>query len=461
MKISIVSPEYPFFFPIPLIVTPFHFIAFLTSAQYNSTMKGFPNQVADLRKLADGLAVIRVLNEEGRNSKSDDILGEALVRAQVLGTGHSPQPVEQYLKEQRKKRRSDQSHQTGARGLREFYRLLGLIDDSGHRVELTDAGRRAASFADAELDDKKRDYWRRVIRNMSHAAKDGARSHPYQVLLRLVAAKPGITRAKCALALAARDDSEAEFDRIVGLVDLSENEIRNRIGETKSNWDNAKKILPRFAEQLEDVIKVGQCFYLAAGPGEGGTSSVVPVLEKELQRIWPSRPVTPETIAVAGTAEESDEIALSVAGIAPQAMGATVRTRRDRLRRHNLLVKEIARRFADADLDLYEGRYDCYASGQHVGFLNEVKTLDGTHPDESAQVRHSLGQLVYYEFFLRKEMGEGVIHKVAVFESAISEDHIQIMQALGIVCIWRKRNSEFDGGPGADEVLGPYFEELQ
>ena len=423
-------------------------------------MKGFPNQVADLEKLADGLAVIQRVNGERKDSKDYDILGEALVRAHVLGRGHSPRPVEQYLEEQRTKRPSDQSHQMGARGLREFYRLLGLIDDSGDSVELTDSGHRVASFAGEVLDDEKRVYWRRVIRNMSHAARDGARSHPYQVLIRLVASKPGITRAKCALALEARDDTDGELDRIVGLVDLGEEEIRRRIGVTKSNRDNAKKILPRFAEPLEDVIKVGQCFYLASGPGEGGTRDVAPLLEKELRPSWPSRPVTPETIAVAGTSEDSDGIAVPVAGIAPEAMGATVRRCKDRLRRHNLLVKEIARRFADKGLDLYEGRYDCYASGQHVGFLNEAKTLDGTLPDEATQVRRCLGQLLYYEFLLRKEMGEGVIHKVAVFESAISEDHIQIMQELGIVCIW-KQDSHFAGGLGADDLLGSYFEELR
>ncbi len=424
-------------------------------------MKGFPNQVPDLRKLADGLAVIRGLNEEGKNSRSYDILGEALVRAQVLGTGHFPQPVEQYLKEQRKKRPSYQSHQTGARGLRELYRILSLIDDTGDRVELTDPGRRVASFARAELNDETRDYWRRLIHNISHPGNDGVRSHPYQVLLRLVARKPGITRAKCALALEARDDTEEELDRIADLADLSEQEIRNRIGITKSNWDNAKKILPKFAELLDDVIKVGrQCFYLAAGPGKGRKSHEAPVLKQELLRTRPSRSVTPETIAVAGTAEEFDEVDLPVAWIDPEAMTAAVNARRDRLRRHNLLVKEIARRYANCGLELFEGHYDCLGWGELVGILNEVKTLDGTPPDQVRQVRDSLGQLLYYEPFVKKEMGEGVIHKVAVFESPITDDHVHLMQAHGIVCIW-KQDSQFVGGLGADELLGSYFEELK
>ncbi|MEN6534564.1 MAG: hypothetical protein ABFD89_12930 [Bryobacteraceae bacterium] len=425
-------------------------------------MKGFPNQVPDLCKLADGLAIIDRLNEQGANSKSYDTLGEALVRGGVLGTGHVRQPIDQYLKEQRAKLGgpSYQSHQTGARGLREQYRMLGLIDDSASRVELTDAGRRVASFADQALDDQKRDYWRRLIRNISHPGRDGVRSHPYQVLLRLVAKRPGITRAKCALALEANDDSEEELDRIVGLSDLRESEIRTTIGETKSNWDNAKKILPKFAEQLGDVIKVKQSFYLAAGPGKGGTSDNVPVLEEELRRTRPSRSVTPDTIAVAGTAEDFDEVELPLPTVDPAAMAAAVRARRERLRRHNILVKEIAGRYAGAGFDLFEGRYDCLASGETVGILNEVKTLDGTPADEATQVRDSLGQLLYYEPFVKRETGGGIIHKVAVFEARISDDHIQIMQDLGIVCIW-KEEQQFAGGPGADELLGPYFEELK
>jgi len=425
-------------------------------------MKGFPNQVPDLGKLANGLAIIDRLNQEGANSKSYDILGEALISGGVLGTGHVKQPIDKYLKEQRAKQGgpSYQSHQTGARGLREQYRMLGLIDDSGLRVELTEAGRRVASFAGEELDQSRREYWRRLIRNISHPGKDGTRSHPYQVLLRLVGKKPGIKRAKCALALEARDDSDQELDRIASLSDRSENDIRSEIGETKSNWDNAKKILPKFAEQLEDVIKVGQSFYLAAGPGKGGTSQEVPVLAEEIRRTRPSRSVTPDSIAVAGTAEDFDEVELPLPTVDPAVMAAAVQARRERLRRHNLLVREIARRYASAGLALSEGRYDCFASSDIVGILNEVKTLDGTQQDEAIQVRECLGQLLYYEPFVKKESGDGTIYKVAVFESKISDVHIQIMQDLGIVCIW-KEGQGFAGGHGTDDLLGPYFDELR
>lgn len=422
-------------------------------------MKGFPNQVADLAKLADGLAVIERMNADGRNPKNDDTLGEELVRAGVLGTGHTPKPVDEYLREQRAKLGgpSNQSHRTGARGLREQYRLLALIDDSGDRVELTDAGRRVASFAGQPLDDAKREYWRRLVRNINHPGRDGVRSHPYQVLLRLVGRAPGITRAKCALALEARDDSDEELDRIVTLADLDEREIIQAIGETRSNWNNAKKILPKFAEQLEDVTKSAGRFYLASVPGGGDTEARA---ETPTARQRGSRAVTPDTIARSGTAEGFDEVELPIGDVDPAVIAAAINVRRGRLRRHNLLVREIARRYADAGLALYEAQFDCLALTDTRGYLNEVKTLDGTPSDEAAQVREALGQLLYYKPFVERDHGSGVIHLIAAFESRISDDHVQVLSDNGIVAIWKERG-QFSGGLGADEILGHCFEELR
>jgi hypothetical protein len=106
-----------------------------------------------------------------------------------------------------------------------------------------------------------------VIRNLTHDGGDGETSHPYQVLLRLIALNPGVTRAKCALALEARNDSDRELNRISNLTDLEEAAIRDHLGVTKSNWDNAKKILPSFAEQLGDIEKTGQQYRLVDAPG--------------------------------------------------------------------------------------------------------------------------------------------------------------------------------------------------
>ena len=207
-------------------------------------MKGFPNQIADLGKLSQGIrCILRLLGEE-ENPRDDGVLGEALVRAGILGTGHTPVPVDKYIKAQLKKSPSNQSFRTSARGLRELlYRRLGLIDESGGMLIVTPDGLQAAAFAGQPLGGAQIEFWRRVISNLVRDG-GGSTSHPYQVLLRLIAQRAGITRAKCALALEARDDSLKELKRIVALSKLSEAQIRTKIAVSKANWDNAKQVLP-------------------------------------------------------------------------------------------------------------------------------------------------------------------------------------------------------------------------
>src|SRR5690349_14491847 len=91
------------------------------------------------------------LVDQGANPRDDGVLGEALVRAAVLGTGHTPIPVETYLQQQQRKSLDRQSFRTSARGLRELYRSLGLIADTGGALVVTPEGREAAAFGDAPL----------------------------------------------------------------------------------------------------------------------------------------------------------------------------------------------------------------------------------------------------------------------------------------------------------------------
>lgn len=443
-------------------------------------------------------ALVRLV-DQGRDPKDDGVLGEELVRVGVAGTGHTPIPVDRYLEEQRKKSTSNQSFRTTARGLRELYRLLGFIDDSGGRVIAKELGRQAAALAGAELDQEQVDFWRRVIRNVTHYGGQPEASHPYQVLLRLVGRKPGISRANCALALEARNDSAEELDRIATLADLDEGEIRQRIGETKPNWDNSKKLLPSWAEQLGDVVvtkRVNEKTYrLADAPGRADAGSAadsprtadagsaktyqqrapgapqssdtgVGVWESksEAPRRAPrtSRQVTPETIGRAGTAEKFDEEQATPPVVDPAAIAAASRQRLDRLRRHNLLVQELARRLFVPRAQIYEEPFDILILITTAGILVEVKTLDGTEVDERERVRDALGQLLYYEpFAAAPVVGKAAIHKIACFEGPISADHRHWLNASGIGVIWSVGNGRFAGDPLARRVLGPYLEELR
>ncbi len=463
-------------------------------------MKGFPNQVADLEKIATAMHVLVQLVDNDADARDDGVFGPELVRAGVAGTGHTPRPIEAYIREQLRKEPSNQSFRTTARGLRELFRLLGFIDDSGGRVQVSNTGRQAAAFAGSPMDARQIDFWRRVIRNMTHQGTDREASHPYQVLLRLAARKPGITRAKCALALEARNDSPEELERIVALADLSEDAICRRIGVTKANWDNAKKVLPKFAEQLGDVVRSGQSYVLADFPGRAETevpvgpaarvvrterpqvlqaSDVVRSRQLYVPRETPeqgeaepsagraprapraSREVTPETIGRAGTVERFDEVEVPP-DIDPVSAREAVRRRLDRLRRHNLIVQALAVRLRQAGARLYEDPFDVLALVDEVGILGEVKTLDGTEADERDRVQEALAQLLYYEAFVTAPVvGAAAVHKIACFERQVSDAHQEWLNGARIATIWQVRPGRFAGNALACRVLGGYLEELR
>lgn len=349
-------------------------------------------------------------------------------------------PVAEYLAAQVGKPVANQGHMTAARGLRELYRRLGLIDDSGQSLVVTPLGRQAASFADEALDEGQRTFWRTALSNMTHDG-DGDTSHPYQVLLKLIASRPGIARSKCALALEARNNSPKELDRIVALSRLDEAEIRAKIGVSQSNWDNAKKMLPRFAEQLGDVVKTGQFYTLAKTPGQVAPTrdtSVASTLgdeDKKPRATRKPRKVTSDTIGQAGTSDQAEPP--PPPDLDPKKMAAAIATRADRVKRHNLMVKALAGRLSDSGYDLFEDPFDILAPREDQAILVEVKTLDGSKADERDRVRDALSQILYYEAFVTEPLAGGrAIVKVACFEHRPTDEHMSFLEKQGIQTVW-------------------------
>jgi hypothetical protein len=443
-------------------------------------VKGFPNQIADLEKLADGMRALVERLDAGENPRDDGVYGPALVRAGVAGTGHTPVPVEEYIARQLQNAPSDQSFRTTARGLRELYRVLGFIDDSGDDIVVTDLGHQAAAFAGAPLDPAQLNFWRNTIRDMAHDGGDGETSHPYQVLLRLVGQRPGITRAKCALALEARNDSAAELARIVALADLPDDEIRTRIRVSRRNtpvtpqtWENAVKVLPSFAEQLRDVVVTTQnrvrTYRLADAPGRADAGPAAPqpapaggaAAAPRPRAPRTSRAVTPDTIGRGRTIENFDEEE-DAAPVDAAAAAAGRERLRDRYRRHESIVHDLAVRLAAYGTELHADPFDILALSAALGILVEVKTLDGTESDERVRVREAFGQLLYYEPFAAAPMaGDASIQKIACFERPISQAHRDWLNGSAIGVIWSVGNGRFDGDALARDVLAGYLEELR
>jgi len=409
-------------------------------------MKGFPNQVADLQTLAKAMDVLIDLLAAGNSPRRDDVFGEALIRRGVLRTGHTPIPVDEYLAEQKANRRaSDQSFRTRARGLRELFRVMSLIDDSGGDIAVSSNGRQVAALAKAGLSPQALRLWRRIIRNMVHDGGDGECSHPYQVLLRLVAKRPGTPRAKCALALEAKNDTERELERIVSLSDMEESRILGEIHVTKSNWDNAKKILPRFAEQLGDVRTIGHRFFLSDAPGKSGETPGKPRGTESTK--GPRRPRSATAVTAASIAKTPMEADWDEVELDAEAVKMSTAKLKSRLKRHNLLVQELAEILESEGADLFENPFDCLACYPAEGLLIEAKSLDGTERDEISRVRDALAQLLYYESFVTQPLVQGkAVTKVACFEAKISDKHIDWLRASDINVIWPN-----DGGFTADD----------
>ncbi len=395
-------------------------------------MKGFPNQISNIQKLADGLQVLKDLSAAGQVA-DDQSLGEALLRAGVVSPGRSGEDVSAYLSRMSGLAPSNQSHRTAARGVKEFFARTGLATRTGDVFAMTALG---DAIVDSRLNPGDGEFaqnWKLAMLNAVAEDERGI-SHPYAIMLRLLQARPGTPRAFCALALEAVDDSDSEFERILGLRDLDdEDAIRSSIGATKSNWDNAKKIFPSIAEQVGDVAKSGnRLFYVGEHAAVDSPDPDRHGLEG--RRRSRARPTSAESIAAWRRADESDETYPQIAA----ASSSGIQIRAERTERHNEIVRMFARGIIGATA-LWEDPIDCLALVSSTALLAEIKTLDGSQSDETHQVRNAAGQLLYYAFFSMPEELAGreiKVEKLAVFESRPSDGHIDWLISLDIVPLW-------------------------
>ena len=417
-------------------------------------MKGFPNQVANIDKLTIAYWSL-VQRLEAGSSVDDDAYGEALLRDQVISY-RGGETIATYLVRMRERVPSGQSHRTAARGVKEFFARAGLIDES-----ITDAssqGRALLESWDRGDQSEVVECWRAIARDIQAFDADRHTSHPYRLLLRLLAVRPGTPRALCAVVFEAQDDSKEEFNRIIQLRDLGDQgTIMEEIGVTKANWDNAKKILPSIAEQVGDVVRGKDGLYLLTSDVAAEALGDSPLAQASPP---PTREVTVETIAQMKSPDDSDEGpgVGDVGSVGLVSLAEAIAKRADRSYRHNMLVQSFVRAVPGLT-KLWEGTFDCLLLvNDEFMALGEVKTLDGTPFDELHQVRLAVGQLLYYESFSipaeaqqTTESGHSMA-KLAIFESQPSDAHVQWMRSIGIHAIWQS-NGDFSTSRESIDVL--------
>ncbi|WP_052238283.1 HNH endonuclease [Vibrio sinaloensis] len=227
-------------------------------------MLGFPNQISNLQKVALSVEVFYQADLKGVDLKNDHDIGEMLLVHQVISPRNKAISLDEYLAEQRKKKRSNRSYETSARGIRELLIHLNILESDGNHCTF-------GKIKPDELYNHKKDKieqihferWRDLFLNITLGEKN---IHPYDILLRLVGKFPGINRKLSTLCFSVENNSEEEVDRIVHaaqniqkLADSKkekrnlEDIIAHQLGETSNNINNAAKILPAFAIQIGDL----------------------------------------------------------------------------------------------------------------------------------------------------------------------------------------------------------------
>ncbi len=226
-------------------------------------MKNFPHQINDLEKLTAALLVIEQLIKSGKDVLDDAVFGEALARKGVYTFRDKARSLKDSLAEEKKKPRASRGTEAAARDLRRFFCLLDYIalSEAPEKVSLTKYGKRVLRAATVAAS---MPQWRNSMRSIALEDNDGNVSHPYDILVRLVADAPGLDRKKLMLALEAKNDSNAEYERVLKLSGKDYGKIVEATNVSDATARNAVKILPRIAFQLGDIILDGTKVYPAA-----------------------------------------------------------------------------------------------------------------------------------------------------------------------------------------------------
>ena len=408
-------------------------------------MKNFPHQTTQFSKLRATLRAIRGLNESGADSSDDGVLGDRLALDQVHRfrdhdygdvTNFNVRIIEQ-LREEHDKPKANQGSRTAARENRKTLRYLGWLQNEG--IGLTIAGE--ALLASADGSDEEMDILGPAVAQIKVPDGEGRISHPVQHLLRLVDSVAYDSRDGMELALEATNDTDDEYRRIKAMAQLAPDALRQQLlnsGVSKYSIDNARKILPAFAENSGLISRDGDGRYewTSAGrllarhelvPAADGQSAGTRRRSAPLTATTdPSKVGRSRIIAAAALSEGSSEARRRAAALVSE-----------RTERHQQLLRTTAahcsaRKYWEDSLS-----YDLVVDSGNETLVDliEAKTIDG---DAHNQVRLALGQLLDYEYFVvaRQFPGRTIVKSVVV-DADIDDDFARFLesQAVGLLVV--------------------------
>lgn len=415
-------------------------------------MKNFPHQINKIPRILKCLKDYYDLEIAGKDINDDGIYGYAMARNRNYTfrgmEDSSTVEIEAKITLEIQSPLGNQGARTCARDLRRMFVLMGFIDPYNHKI--TDLGMTMLKVGDNLNSPSVLRMWRNVLLDTAIDGLDEAISHPYRILLKLLKENPGLASEKLALALEARDDTDAEYNRILELSRRDDWEnIINEIGATRTKARNAVKILPALGKQIGDLRVNGNLYYLT----NQGLSEIIQILGSEA--IYSSIGISDGNIAedndvilyksrrsLKRTSSESiantqTDIDLDLERYSTLVdLSDSILARQERTIRHNEIVKKVAEHFEKLEYHIYENQIDCLAVKTNIALIIEVKTLNGELKDERNQVMKAFAQVYYYEYFNLDEFSRYPTIKVACFSKKPNDVHLKFLEMNQCFVMW-------------------------
>lgn len=399
-------------------------------------MKNFPHQINQLSRLNAALRIFVTLADAAAEVGDDGVVGDALARSRVY-TFRNPgdRAIQQLLADEHSKPIGSQGTRAAARDLRRFFALLGFVDRHETGEWRVSAPARELLELDPDTDGPRlRELWREALLDLELDDQAGNVSHPYRILLRLVAEVPGLPKPYSGLCLEAADDSAGEFSRIIQIARSPDpmGTMTALAGEHMSR--NSVKILPSMAIQLGDLFDSNGRLNVTNWVSDAMLDPRRARSRDAVIRNLVRRPFTPRSRLSAGPRRAIGSPVV-VRRYDVDLLGARYNDHEDCLDRFTRLFPEGVQRF--------EAIYDLIAVKPGAVMLVEAKTI---RSDERAQVRIAVGQIYYYEHFEVAPLYPGSeIKRLLLTDRPLGAELCQFLTACQIGVVWLPPNGRLGG----------------